>query len=239
MNAQALEHEGTMLEVYSKMKPDTFHVTVANDVGSILQNEAWHLSRHSCKPSWPPITRRSRGLWAPAVAPSPWWSSASSRTGLAPDADPADPADPTDPADADTATPATPPDGSAAAAPDGEGPLPAPSPWCKGGGGKAGKAGGGGRKAGKPQGWCRLKSCAWTWIGVTPIKVVCLNLNRWIKKLDPKGYINVRTRFSNVCTFHEMYVALCTLNMSYTTHNTQVCTLYVHVYMIQNAYIIV
>jgi hypothetical protein len=45
--------------------------------------------------------------------------------------------------------------------------------------------------------------------------------------------------FSFVCTFHEMYVAICTLNMSYTTLNIQVHTLYVHVYMIQNAYVIV
>ncbi len=82
-----------------------------------------------------------------------------------------------------------------------------------------------------------------------PIKLVCLNLNRrdtrqqpvpaYIKKLDPKGYINVRALFSDVFTFHEMYVAISTLNLSYTTLNIQVCTLYVHVYMIQNAYIIV
>ena len=61
-----------------------------------------------------------------------------------------------------------------------------------------------------------------------------------IKKQQPKGwYINVRTRFSNVCTFHEMSVAVCTLNISYIALDIQVCTLNVHVYMIQNLYIIV
>ncbi len=100
MNARALEHEGTMVEVYSKMKSDTFHVTVANCLDRLLREDQGGCER-------------------------PGWSSASSRTGLAPDADPADPADP---ADANAATPATPPDGSVAAAPDGEGPPQAPSP---------------------------------------------------------------------------------------------------------------
>jgi hypothetical protein len=43
------------------------------------------------------------------------------------------------------------------------------------------------------------------------------------KKLHPKGYIIVCTRSSNVCTFHEMYVAICALNKSYTALNMQVC----------------
>ena len=60
MNTLALEHEGAMVEVYSKMKPDAFPSQLQN----ILK----------------PITRISRGLWAPAVATSPRWSSASSRT---------------------------------------------------------------------------------------------------------------------------------------------------------------
>ncbi len=37
-----------------------------------------------------------------------------------------------------------------------------------------------------------------------------------IKTLQPKGYISVRTQFNNVCTFYEMCVAICTLNISYT-----------------------
>ncbi len=37
MNAGALEHEGTMVEVYSKMMPDTFHVTVANRLDRLLR----------------------------------------------------------------------------------------------------------------------------------------------------------------------------------------------------------
>ncbi len=39
MNAQALKHEGTMVEVYSKMKPDTFHVTVANHLDLLLRGD--------------------------------------------------------------------------------------------------------------------------------------------------------------------------------------------------------
>ncbi len=52
-------------------------------------------------------------------------------------------------------------------------------------------------------------------------------------------YDVVRTRFSNVCTFHEMYVAICTLSMSYTALNIHVCTFYVHVYVIQSLYVTV
>jgi hypothetical protein len=39
MNAQALEHEDTMVKVYSKMKPDTFHVTVANRLDRQLRED--------------------------------------------------------------------------------------------------------------------------------------------------------------------------------------------------------
>jgi hypothetical protein len=39
MNAQALEHEGTMVKVYSKMKPDTFYVTVANCLDRLLRED--------------------------------------------------------------------------------------------------------------------------------------------------------------------------------------------------------
>ena len=66
-----------------------------------------------------------------------------------------------------------------------------------------------------------------------PIKLVCLNLNRHETRQQPvpayrpasrtnqkaaaKGiYSSVRTQFNHVCTFHEMYVAICTLNISYT-----------------------
>ena len=128
------------------------------------------------------------------------------------------------------------------AAPCGEEPPPAPSPAARGGGGK-GRAGGGAKKAsGKASGQCRLNWWAWTWLGMTPGSSQSQPAGQpdWrIKKLHPKGYINVRTCFNNVCTFHEMYVAICTLNMSYTTLHIQGCTLYVHVYMIQNMYIIV
>ncbi len=89
MNATALKHKDTMVEVYSKMKPNTFHVTVANSLDRLLQED--------------------QGGCEPAVAPSPGWSSASSRTAPAPDANPAYPAYS---AYANAATPASPPDGS-------------------------------------------------------------------------------------------------------------------------------
>ena len=86
-----------------------------------------------------------------------------------------------------------------------------------------------------------------------PIKLVSLNLirhdtrqqpapacrpaSRANQKLHPKGYINVRTRFSSVCTFHEMYVAICTLNIACINMYIHVCTLYVHVCTMQNMYV--
>ncbi len=36
------------------------------------------------------------------------------------------------------------------------------------------------------------------------------------QKLQPNGYISVRTMFNDVCTIHEMYVAICTRYISYT-----------------------
>ncbi len=39
MDARSLEHEGTMVEVYSKMKPDTFQVTVANRLDRLLRED--------------------------------------------------------------------------------------------------------------------------------------------------------------------------------------------------------
>ncbi len=35
-------------------------------------------------------------------------------------------------------------------------------------------------------------------------------------KLQLKGYNSVSTQFNNVCTIHEMYIAICTQNTSYT-----------------------
>ncbi len=62
------------------------------------------------------------------------------------------------------------------------------------------------------------------------IKLVFLNLNRLRqqpvpayrpacqanKKAAAKGYISVCTQFNNVCTFHELYVDICTGNIYYT-----------------------
>jgi hypothetical protein len=72
-----------------------------------------------------------------------------------------------------------------------------------------------------------------------PIKLVRLKLKRrdtWqqpdpayrpasraIKKAGPKGYISVRTLFNNICTLHEMYVAICTQHISCTYLDIHVC----------------
>ena len=62
----------------------------------------------------------------------------------------------------------------------------------------------------------------WTWIGVPvtpgssqPQLPTGQPAGR-IKKLQPNGYISVRTLFNDVCTIHEMYVAICTRYISYT-----------------------
>jgi hypothetical protein len=89
------------------------------------------------------------------------------------------------------------------------------------------------------------------------IKLVCLNLNRcdtW-QQPDPayrpasradknQKDISVHTLFNNVCTFHEMYTAICTQNINYKnlacTGLYMVCTcLYKlkHVYSCINMYI--
>jgi hypothetical protein len=43
------------------------------------------------------------------------------------------------------------------------------------------------------------------------------------QKLKPKGYIGVCTQFYDVCTFHKMYVAICTRNISCTYLDIHVC----------------
>ena len=60
-----------------------------------------------------------------------------------------------------------------------------------------------------------------------------------IKKLKPKEYISVHTQFNNVCTSQVINIAICTLHISCTELHVQVCTWYVHVYEIQNWFIIV
>ena len=68
-----------------------------------------------------------------------------------------------------------------------------------------------------------------------PIKLVSLNLNRHDTRQQPvpaysdrpasqknkkaaakRMYSSVRTQFNDVCTVHEMYVAICTRNIRYT-----------------------
>ena len=75
----------------------------------------------------------------------------------------------------------------------------------------------------------------WQAIRLMPIKLVCLNLNRRETRQQPvpayrdrpasqknkkaaakRMYISVRTQFNDVCTVHEMYVAICTRNISCT-----------------------
>ncbi len=60
-----------------------------------------------------------------------------------------------------------------------------------------------------------------------------------IKKLKPIGCISVHTQFNDVCTFQVMYIAICTRYISCTNLYVQVCTWYVHVYEIQNLFILV
>ena len=148
-----------------------------------MHTPKWSLtpSSRSCKPSWPPITRTSRGYRVPAVAAA---AASGGRQRLR---------------------------GGACAA------CPQPS--------RKGEQGGKEEGQGGPN--------------LMQIKLVCLNLNRrdtWQQpgpayrpasranqKAEPKGYISICTPFNNVCTFHEMYVALCTQNISCTYLDIQVC----------------
>ncbi len=65
-----------------------------------------------------------------------------------------------------------------------------------------------------------IKFDAWSWIGMMPgssqPQLPTGQPAGQIKKLQQKGYISVRTLFNNICTIHEMYVAICTQNISYT-----------------------
>ena len=129
MNTRALEHEGAMVEVYSKMKPDAFPSQLQN----ILK----------------PITRISRGLWAPAVATSPRWSSASSRTKMIPDLrqTPTPPTLPPPPPPAPPTQPPPPPRRTGAQSRTRRGRASSGPQPCGQGRGRKGAGGRGGKKA--------------------------------------------------------------------------------------------
>jgi hypothetical protein len=59
MNAQALKHEGTMVEVYSKMKPDTF----TSQLQTVLTAYYKDIPPFSLPSSLPPSLPPQMGLW--------------------------------------------------------------------------------------------------------------------------------------------------------------------------------
>jgi hypothetical protein len=124
-----------MVNVYSKMKPDSFTLPLQTILTSLFEDIKGVVSARGCTKS-----------------KTPRWSGASSRIGLAPDADAADAAAAAAAADAHAASPATSQEGGAAAAPGGDGPASAPSPGGRSGGGRGRAVGGGKQAAGKAQG---------------------------------------------------------------------------------------
>ncbi len=123
MNARSLEHEGTMVEVYSKMKPDTFHVTVANSLDEKIKGV---VSASGCTKSWV-VKRKFEDRTCARRRPHR----------------------PSRPRQRQRRHPRYPARRERDSRTRRGGASSAPQP-C--GGGKAGKAGGGGRKAGKAQG---------------------------------------------------------------------------------------
>ena len=51
MNAQALEHEGEMVEVYSKMKPDSFTLQLQTILTALFEDIKGVVSASSCTKS--------------------------------------------------------------------------------------------------------------------------------------------------------------------------------------------
>ncbi len=128
INSQAHEHEGAMVEEYSKMKPDAFKLQLQivltayyEDIKGVAGTKSKVVK---CKFEDQDNTGNMQDNSA---------------------------ANATDAADAAATTPATPPDGGAAAASGGEDPPPAPSPAGKEGSSK-GQAGGGPKRSGKALG---------------------------------------------------------------------------------------
>ena len=104
MNTRALEHEDTMVEVYSKMKPDAFPSQLQNVLTAYYEEIKGVVSASCCNKS--KLVKRK--------------FEDQDDTGLAPDADAAYASIAAAAADADAATPATPPDGGAEPHPAGK-----------------------------------------------------------------------------------------------------------------------
>ena len=97
MNTRALEHEGAMVEVYSKMKPDAFPSQLQNVLTAYYEDIKGVVGASGCNKS--KVVKRK--------------FEDQDDTGLAPNADAAYASPAATTGAADAATPATPPDGSA------------------------------------------------------------------------------------------------------------------------------
>jgi hypothetical protein len=130
IKSRALEHEGAMVDVYSKMKPDVLRSQLQTVLTPYYEDIKGVVSASGCTKS-KIIERKFEDQ---------------EDTERAADSD-------ADAADAAATTPATPPDGGAAAASGGEEPLPAPSPGLgPSPGNRGGWGGGGAGKNAKPTG---------------------------------------------------------------------------------------
>ena len=116
MNTRALEHEGAMVEVYSKMKPDACPSQLQNIMTAYYEDIKGVVSASGCNKS--KVVKRK--------------FEDQDDTGLAPDADAAYASTAAAAGTADAATPATQPDGGAEQHPSGTSLLrpPALRPWA-------------------------------------------------------------------------------------------------------------
>ena len=104
MNTRALEHEDTMVEVYSKMKPDAFPSQLQNILTAYYEDIKGVVGASGCNKS--KVVKRK--------------FEDQDDTGLAPDADAAYASTAAAAGATDAATPATPPDGGAEPQPAGK-----------------------------------------------------------------------------------------------------------------------
>ena len=138
INSRALEHEGAMLEVYSKMKPDAFRSQLQTVLTTYFEEIKGVMSASGCPKSKVVKRKFEDQDDADADADAAAAGVPAAAAGV-PAAAP--------PAEAHPATPATPPDGVAAGiAAGGEEPPAAPS---QSGAGKGGRGKGGGKAGGK------------------------------------------------------------------------------------------
>ena len=125
-NARALEHEGAMVEVYSKMKPDAFTLQLQTVLTSYYEDIKGCVSASGCTKSKVVKRKFEDQDDADTDADADAVFAVAAAAAEAPAAAP-------------PATPATPPEGAAANAPGGEEPPAAPS---QSGAGKGARAGG-------------------------------------------------------------------------------------------------